>query len=327
MTRQDRDLEREITPPEVFFNRRRFLRGGLVAAGAVGTGLLYRALNGVATDEPTPEQPKLAGLEKPAATGAPTAYTVDEPLTSLRDITHYNNFYEFSTDKDEVASAARGFSTADWRVEVGGLVEKPRTFDLADLLALAPPEERVYRLRCVEAWSMVIPWAGFSLSVLLNAVRPLGSAKYVAFQTLLDPTRMPNQSTAVLDWPYVEGLRLDEAMHPLTLLASGLYGRALPPQDGAPIRLVVPWKYGFKSIKSLVRITLTDEEPPTTWNLQAPDEYGFFANVNPNVAHPRWSQATEQRIGESGRRETLLFNGYAEQVASLYRGMDLREHF
>lgn len=165
------------------------------------------------------------------------------------------------------------------------------------------------------------------LSVLLNAVRPLGSAKYVAFQTLLDPTRMPNQSTAVLDWPYVEGLRLDEAMHPLTLLASGLYGRALPPQDGAPIRLVVPWKYGFKSIKSLVRITLTDEEPPTTWNLQAPDEYGFFANVNPNVAHPRWSQATEQRIGESGRRETLLFNGYAEQVASLYRGMDLREHF
>jgi len=212
-------------------------------------------------------------------------------------------------------------------VTVDGLVKTPRVFDLEELLRISPAEERVYRMRCVEAWSMVIPWAGYSLSRLLGRVEPLGQAKYVAFQTLLDPERMPGQRTATLEWPYVEGLRLDEAMHPLTLLASGLYGRELPAPNGAPLRLVVPWKYGFKGIKSIVRITLTDTQPKTTWNSAAPREYGFFSNVNPEVAHPRWSQATEQRIGESGRRPTLLFNGYAEQVARLYTGMDLRKHF
>jgi len=206
-------------------------------------------------------------------------------------------------------------------------VNKPRVFDLDDLLGIAPPEERVYRMRCVEAWSMVIPWAGYSLSKLLDRVEPLSAARYVAMETLLDPERMPGQERSVLPWPYVEGLRLDEAMHPLTLLASGIYGRTLPPQDGAPIRLVVPWKYGFKGIKSIVKITLVKDQPPTTWNRQAPNEYGFYANVNPEVDHPRWSQATEQRIGESGRRKTLMFNGYAEQVGRLYAGMDLRKNF
>jgi sulfoxide reductase catalytic subunit YedY len=248
-------------------------------------------------------------------------------MTSYKDITNYNNFYEFSTDKEAVASAAAGFVTRPWTIEVGGLVGKPRTFDIDDLLRLSPPQERVYRMRCVEAWSMVIPWDGFSLSKLLDAVEPTSHARYVAFQTLMDPSRFPNQRPGVLDWPYVEGLRMDEAMHPLTLLATGIYGRELPAQDGAPVRLVVPWKYGFKGIKSIVKITLTETMPPSTWNLTAPNEYGFFANVNPNVDHPRWSQATEQRIGESGRRPTLMFNGYAEQVAALYAGMDLRRNF
>jgi len=207
------------------------------------------------------------------------------------------------------------------------LVQKPRVFGLEEILKISPPEERVYRMRCVEGWSMVVPWAGFSLSKLLAQVEPLGSARYVAFETLKDPQRMPGQKTDVLNWPYIEGLRLDEAMHPLTLLVSGLYGRELPPQDGAPIRLVIPWKYGFKGIKSIVKITMTAKQPPTTWSSYAPHEYGFYANVNPEVDHPRWSQATEQRIGESGRRPTLMFNGYAEQVASLYAGMDLSKNF
>jgi len=242
-------------------------------------------------------------------------------------VTHYNNFYEFSTNKEGVAEASKDFTTAGWTLTVGGLCDAPKTFTLAEVLALAPPEERVYRMRCVEAWSMVIPWAGFPLSTLLGAVRPTAAAKFVAFETLHDPARMPGQKSAVLDWPYVEGLRLDEAMHPLTLLASGLYGRALPPQDGAPLRLVVPWKYGFKGIKSIVKVTLVDRMPPSTWNLQAPSEYGFYANVNPDHPHPRWSQATEQRIGESGRRQTLPFNGYGDQVASLYAGQDLHVDF
>ncbi|MFO0744496.1 MAG: protein-methionine-sulfoxide reductase catalytic subunit MsrP [Myxococcota bacterium] len=329
MTKHDQGLDAEVTPASTYFNRRALMRGGLVAATAVGSGLLYRALNGVSTE--AVETKKLAGLTVPAPGAAPAAaaagFRTDEPMTSLADITHYNNFYEFSTNKDGVAGKAAGFSTAGWKLAVGGLVKKPRVFDLADVLAIAPPEERVYRMRCVEAWSMVIPWAGFPLSKLIDQVEPLGSAKYVAFETLLDPTRMPGQETDVLDWPYVEGLRLDEAMHPLTLLASGLYGRELPPQDGAPLRLVVPWKYGFKGIKSIVKMTLVAEQPPTSWSRYAPSEYGFFANVNPEVAHPRWSQATEQRIGESGRRKTLPFNGYAEQVAGLYAGMDLRANF
>lgn len=226
-----------------------------------------------------------------------------------------------------MAAAAAGFRTTGWQIEVAGLVRKPRTFNLDDFRRISPPEERIYRMRCVEAWSMVIPWAGIPLSRLLDVVEPTSDAKYVAFETLFDPERMPGQKTAVLDWPYVEGLRLDEAMHPLTLLATGLYGRELPPQDGAPVRLVIPWKYGFKGIKSIVKISLVASQPVSSWNRYLPHEYGFFANVNPNVDHPRWSQATEQRIGESGRRETLMFNGYEQQVADLYTGLDLRRYF
>jgi sulfoxide reductase catalytic subunit YedY len=317
---------REITSPAIYFNRRTFMRTGILAASAVATGLVYRRLNRVATGEVKTAQ--IEGLvARSASTNDASGFVVSEPETSLEDITHYNNFYEFSTDKEGVAPAAVNFDTKGWQVSVEGLVRKPKVFDLDDLLKVSPPEERIYRMRCVEAWSMVIPWAGFSLSKLLDVVEPTSDAKYVAFETLLDSKRMPGQRSGVLDWPYVEGLRLDEAMHPLTILASGIYGRALPPQDGAPIRLVVPWKYGFKGIKSIVKIKLVATQPPTTWNLAAPNEYGFYANVNPRVDHPRWSQATEQRIGESGRRPTLMFNGYEEQVGHLYAGMDLRANF
>jgi len=315
----------EITPPSVYFNRKALLRGALAAASVAATATVYRRLNSRSRD--TVQQPELTGVAPAPPSADADGYRVDEPLTSLAAITHYNNFYEFSTDKDGVAERAHGFQTAGWRVSVGGLCAKPRVFELDDLLKLSAPEERVYRMRCVEAWSMVIPWAGFSLSKLLDRVEPLSGARYVAFETLLDPARMPGQKTGVLDWPYVEGLRMDEAMHPLALLASGIYGRALPPQDGAPVRLVVPWKYGFKGIKSIVKVSLVADQPRTTWNQQAPTEYGFFANVNPQVDHPRWSQATEQRIGGSGRRPTLMFNGYGKQVASLYAGMDLRANF
>jgi len=317
---------REITDPAVYFNRRNFIRAGILAASAVATGLVYRRLNPVGSGKVN--TPVIQGiLNPPTTTAEASGFRVNEPETSLENITHYNNFYEFSTDKEGVAPAAEGFDTDGWQVSVEGLVNKPRVFDLDDLLKISPPEERIYRMRCVEAWSMVIPWVGFSLSKLLSVVEQLSSAKYVAFQTLLDPKRMPGQRSDVLDWPYVEGLRMDEAMHPLTILASGLYGRKLPAQDGAPIRLVVPWKYGFKGIKSIVKIRLVATPPRTTWSAYAPNEYGFFANVNPHVDHPRWSQATEQRIGESGRRPTLLFNGYEEQVGHLYAGMDLRKYF
>jgi len=316
----------EITDPAVYFNRRRFIQAGILAASAVATGLVYRRLNPVGSGEVN--TPVIQGLTKPDLASADTSgFRVNEPETSFDDITHYNNFYEFSTDKEGVAPAAAGFDTKGWQVSVEGLVQKSRVFDLDDLLKISPPEERVYRMRCVEAWSMVIPWVGYSLSKLLNVVEPLSGAKYVAFETLLDSRRMPGQRSGVLDWPYVEGLRMDEAMHPLAILASGIYGRALPPQDGAPIRLVVPWKYGFKGIKSIVKIKLTATQPRTTWNEEAPNEYGFYANVNPHVDHPRWSQATEQRIGESGRRPTLMFNGYEEEVGHLYAGMDLRKYF
>jgi methionine sulfoxide reductase catalytic subunit len=316
----------EITDRKVYLNRRLFMRGAILAGSAAATGLLYRKLN--VPTAVVESRPKIAGIVTPPSDEAMRrAFKVNEPLTPLQDITNYNNFYEFSTVKEEVAAAARGFVTHPWTVDVGGLINKPQRFDLDDLLKLAPQEERIYRLRCVEAWSMVIPWVGFPLSALLKQVEPLSSAKYVAFQTLLDPERMPNQNTGVLDWPYVEGLRMDEAQHPLTILATGLYGETLPPQDGAPIRLVVPWKYGFKSIKSIVKITLVADEPPTTWNIQAPSEYGFYSNVNPSVSHPRWSQKYEHRIGEFGSRETLLFNGYAEQVGHLYAGLDLRANF
>jgi sulfoxide reductase catalytic subunit YedY len=316
---------REITPPALYFNRRNFIRTGILAASAVATGVVYRKLNHVSTT--TVKTVEIQDLAKATNAPADSGFTVNEPETSFEDITHYNNFYEFSTDKQGVADASANFQTKRWQVTVSGLVNKPRVFSLADILKIAPPEERIYRMRCVEAWSMVVPWAGYPLSKLLEVVEPTSEAKYVAFETLLDPTRMPGQKGDVLKWPYVEGLRIDEAMHPLAILASGLYGRALPPQDGAPIRMVIPWKYGFKGIKSIVKITLTAEQPHTTWSESAPNEYGFYANVNPHKDHPRWSQATEQRIGESGRRPTLMFNGYGEQVGHLYAGMDLQKYF
>ena len=315
----------EITPQSVYFNRRNLVRGALAAASAATTGLLYRRLNGRSTA--TVETPRLAGLTAaPASADAASAgFRVDEPMTPLASVTHYNNFYEFSTDKDGVADSAARFNTKGWRVSVEGLVGKPKVFDLDDLLKISPPEERVYRMRCVEAWSMVIPWVGFPLASLIKDAQPNANAKYVAFQTLFDPAQMPGQKDHILEWPYREGLRMDEAMHPLTLLAVGLYGQTLPNQDGAPIRLVVPWKYGFKGVKSIVRISFVRTQPKTTWSTMAPDEYGFYANVNPEVDHPRWSQATERRIGEFFRRKTLPFNGYGDQVASLYRGLDPRK--
>lgn len=317
----------EITDQKVYLNRRLFMRGAALVGTTVATSLLYRKLNQVAP-EPAKGEKLVSVTPAPVDGGSREGFSTNEKLTSIENITNYNNFYEFSTVKEGVASAAKGFRTSPWSVSVDGLVNKPTMFGLEEILKF-PQEERIYRLRCVEGWSMVIPWVGFSLGKLLEKVEPASQAKYVAFQTLFDPERMPNQLTGVLDWPYVEGLRLDEAMHPLTILATGLYGETLPPQDGAPVRLVVPWKYGFKSIKSIVRISLVAEQPPTTWNIQAPNEYGFYSNVNPNVSHPRWSQATERRIGDSvfRARDTLLFNGYADQVASLYTGMDLRRNF
>ena len=255
-----------------------------------------------------------------------------EKLTSYQDASSYNNYYEFSTDKAEPAALANTLQTQPWTVSVEGLVNKPKTFDLDSLLKLSAMEERIYRLRCVEGWSMVIPWVGYSLAALIKEVQPLGSAKYVEFVTLADPKMMPGLRSGVLDWPYTEALRLDEAMHPLTLLTFGMYGEVLPNQNGAPVRLIVPWKYGFKSAKSLVKIRFTDKQPATAWNKAAANEYGFYSNVNPDVPHPRWSQSTERRIGEEGglfakRRKTLVFNGYEAQVGQLYAGMDLRKNF
>ena len=315
----------KVTNKEVYQNRRRFIQAAVMAGTATATTLLYRRLN-------PPPAPRVEGERLEEVAKAPSdeaikaGFAVSDQMTPFEAITNYNNFYEFDTSKSGVAYAAKGFVTRPWAVAVEGLVNKPKVFDIDDLLKF-PLEERIYRLRCVEGWSMVIPWIGFPLHKLLERVEPTSQARYVAFQTLFDPARMPNQRTGVLDWPYVEGLRLDEAMHPLTIMATGMYDETLPPQDGAPIRLVVPWKYGFKSIKSVVRITLVADEPPATWNIQTPHEYGFYSNVNPNVPHPRWSQATERRIGEYGRRNTLMFNGYADQVAYLYEGMDLVKYF
>ena len=315
---KDKILSSEITPEHVYLNRRNFIRAGLVAGTTIATGLTYRFFNpSGGVDRVTSD---IADL-RPAA-----VRSADELPNSLADITNYNNFYEFSTDKRAVANKAEALVTRPWTIEVGGLVQRPRTFDIDELLRF-DQQERIYRLRCVEGWSMVIPWVGFQLKELLDRVEPLGAATHVAFETIYDPKRMQSSFSAGIDLPYVEGLRLDEALHPLAILATGLYGRQMPNQNGAPIRLVVPWKYGFKSIKSIVKITLTASEPPTTWNIAAPDEYGFYSNVNPNVNHPRWSQATERRIGETGRRDTLLFNGYADEVAQLYAGMDLAKYF
>jgi sulfoxide reductase catalytic subunit YedY len=316
---------REITSENLYLSRRSVLKVAAAASSVLFTGWVYRRLNRTGSTPVTTDE--LAGITPASAKSLAEGFTLDEPQTPLQRVVNYNNFYEFTTDKEEVSAAARNFVSRPWQVSVEGMVHKPRVFDVDELMKAIRPEERIYRMRCVEGWSMVIPWIGIPLSRLIDLVEPMESAKYMAFQTLLDPQRMPGQKNAVLDWPYVEGLRMDEAMHPLTILAVGLYGRALPPQNGAPLRLIVPWKYGFKGIKSIVKISLVSSQPPTTWNRQAPGEYGFFANVNPEVPHPRWSQATEQRLGESGRRATLPFNGYADQVAHLYSGMDLRVNY
>jgi sulfoxide reductase catalytic subunit YedY len=315
----------EITPEHLYWNRRSFLKVSAAVASAAITGFAYRRFNRTGSKPLLTED--LPGVIPASPESAALGFSVNEAQTPLQRVVNYNNFYEFTTDKEGVAKAAMNFVSKPWQVSVEGMVHKPRVFDVDEILKISPLEERIYRMRCVETWSMVIPWVGVPLSKLLEQVGPMGSAKYVAFESLLDSERMPGQKKNVLDWPYVEGLRLDEAMHPLTILAVGVYGRKLPPQNGAPLRLVVPWKYGFKGIKSIVKITLSTSMPPTTWNRAASNEYGFFANVNPDVPHPRWSQSTEQRLGESGRRATLPFNGYAEQVAHLYAGMDLRANF
>ncbi len=308
----------EITDEQTYLSRRNFIRAGLLAGTTLATAGIYRFIN--------PPPPKTVVTAEIQDIAKPTDFKTEEKLNTFEEITNYNNFYEFSTGKTAVARAAQDFVTRPWTIEVGGLVQKPQTFGIEDLLKFEQ-EERIYRLRCVEGWSMVIPWVGFPLKTLLDKVEPLGRAKYVAFQTLYDSEQMQSGFSAGIDFPYLEGLRLDEALHPLTILATGLYGKQMPNQNGAPIRLVVPWKYGFKSIKSIVKITLTDSEPPTTWNIAAPGVYGFYSNVNPNVNVLRYSQASEKRIGEFTSRKTLLFNGYADQVAKLYKGMDLKKFF
>lgn len=298
---------------------------GTLTAASVGGGLT--ALVGGTRpriNEPAPATPRDQAV---ARTAASSLYRVDEPQTPFDDVSSYNNYYEFGTGKGDPVEQAQQFRTRPWTIRVEGEVETPQTLDIDTLLRWFPHEERVYRMRCVEAWSMVIPWLGFPLASLIARLNPTSRAKYVAFTTLEDSERMPGQRSWTLNWPYVEGLRIDEATHPLSFLAVGLYGRTLPNQNGAPIRLVVPWKYGFKGIKAIVKIELTERQPPTTWNDAAPREYGFYANVNPRVDHPRWSQASERRIGEFFRRPTLPFNGYAESVAQLYRGMDLARYF
>ncbi len=311
----------EITPEALYVNRRQFMKGAAVlTAGALLAACAPKS------DAPTAGS---AASATPAGPGtvSRTADELGDALTSFDAVTNYNNYYEFTTDKEGVAPLAKGFKTRPWTVEVSGLVNKPKTYDIDELLKRFQIEERIYRLRCVEAWSMVIPWRGFALNQLLKEVEPTGAAKYVHFVSLLDPQRLPGQSSPFYTWPYSEGLRLDEAMHDLTLMATGLYGTDLLPQNGAPLRVVVPWKYGFKSAKAIVKIELVAEQPRTLWSDAAPNEYGFYSNVNPDVPHPRWSQASERRIGESGRRPTLMFNGYADQVAALYTGMDLRANY
>jgi sulfoxide reductase catalytic subunit YedY len=317
----------EITPKHLYLSRRKFLKAaGLLAGGAVLAACAPQLVQPPAgTDTPQAN----TSTPKPVITpfSRATSDELGDPLNSYKDITNYNNYYEFTTDKAGVAVLAKDFPTSPWDVQVTGLVHRPRTYSVDELIRKFAPEERVYRLRCVEAWSMVIPWLGFPLWKLLKEVEPTGNARYVRFETIYQPEKMPGQRIPLYPWPYQEGLRLDEAMHDLTILATGLYGGELPPQNGGGIRLVVPWKYGFKSIKAIVKIELTAEQPATLWSSVAPDEYGFYANVNPRVDHPRWSQRTERRIGEFGRRDTLLFNGYAEQVAQLYEGMDLRLYY
>ncbi|KAA5604305.1 protein-methionine-sulfoxide reductase catalytic subunit MsrP [Roseospira marina] len=311
----------DITPEGVYLNRRRLMQGAGVTAltGLAGGAFGLAGLRSARAAEP--------GDYAPLPDVQPSAFSTDEDQNDFDDITTYNNFYEFGTSKDAPSRYADQMATSPWEIRVEGACAKPGTLGVADLIERSPLEERIYRLRCVEAWSMVIPWVGIPLASVLQRFEPTGNAKYVAFETLEDPSQMPGQRSRLIDWPYREGLRIDEAMNPLTILAVGLYGRAMPNQNGAPVRLIVPWKYGFKSIKSIVRIAFTEDQPATSWNRLQPSEYGFYANVNPNVDHPRWSQARERRIGDWGRRDTLMFNGYGEQVASLYRGMDLKANY
>ncbi len=319
----------EITPESLYVRRREFIKNAVLGVGTAavfGSGLVW-----LVGQRPPPDAPDQPPLAEPAAVAAeppaPGQYDTDEPMTAYQSVTTYNNYYEFGIEKEDPARNAHTLQTRPWTISVEGEVARPQTIDVDALLHWFTPEQRVYRMRCVEAWSMVIPWLGFPLADLIKRLEPTGNAKFIEFTTLLDPKQMPGQTDPILKWPYVEGLRLDEAMHPLTLIAVGLYGKVLPNQNGAPLRLVVPWKYGFKGVKSIVKIRLTDTQPKTTWALAAPREYGFYANVNPAVDHPRWSQATERRIGDFTRRKTLPFNGYADQVASLYADMDLRRNF
>jgi len=307
----------EITPKNLYLNRRTFLAGAVAAGAAVAVG--NRLLGMTAPALTASANEKINGTKK-------SSFSTSEKITPYNDVTNYNNYYEFSTDKYEPAGLARNFKTRPWTVTIDGLVSKKQVLDVDAIIKMASPEERIYRHRCVEGWSIVVPWVGFSLSELIKRAQPLGKAKFVEFTTLYDPKQMPGQRQRILDWPYVEGLRLDEANHPLALLCFGMYGEVLPNQDGAPLRVVIPWKYGIKSAKAIVRIRFTDTQPLTTWNKMAPNEYGFYSNVNPNVDHPRWSQARERRLGEFTKRPTLMFNGY-DQVASLYAGMDLKRNF
>jgi methionine sulfoxide reductase catalytic subunit len=307
----------EITDKSLYLERRRFLQTTVTCALSIAAANL---VPGLTVQGLAQTREKLVGVQK-------SALSTDEPLTPYKDITNYNNFYEFGTDKYSPADEAKNFRTRPWSVVVEGEVNKPAIYQLEDLIKPHTLEERIYRLRCVEGWSMVIPWVGFPLGDVIKRFEPTSKAKFVEFTTLLDPEQMPGQRRSVLKWPYVEGLRMDEAMHPLTILAVGLYGEALPNQNGAPLRLVVPWKYGFKSIKSIVKIRFVEQQPVGSWEVAAPHEYGFYSNVNPDVPHPRWSQARERRIGEFSKRKTLMFNGYADQVAQLYAGMDLKKYY
>lgn len=308
----------EITPKERYLNRRQFILSS--SAMALSAGAMLGSVNLGKDSGVAHGAEKLANVKK-------SSFSTNEKANSLKDITSYNNFYELGPNKEDPAENAKYLTTRPWSVAVEGEVKKAKTYDIEELIKLAPLEERIYRLRCVEAWSMVIPWVGFPLSSLIKLAEPTGNAKFIQFVTLNDPKRLPGQNLATLQWPYVEGLRMDEAMHPLTILSVGLYGEILPAQNGAPIRLVVPWKYGFKSIKSIVKVRFVEKQPAASWNVMQPQEYGFYSNVNPEVDHPRWTQATERRIGEFFRRKTLMFNGYGEQVASLYKGMDLKKFY
>ena len=320
----------EITAESVYLNRRSFMKGAGLALGTAALAACSQMEMPPTETETSTSDAAPANAVQGQVTLPPEGSTTDElgdPLNTLEQITNYNNYYEFSTDKQAVAALSADYPISPWTVEVGGLVNNPGTYDMDDIRNMFDIEERIYRLRCVEAWSMVIPWQGFPLADLLTVVEPTSQAQYVRFETVLDPERMPGQQNPWYEWPYVEGLRIDEAMNPLAILSTGLYGQDLLPQNGAPIRLVVPWKYGFKSIKSIVKIDLVAEQPTSLWMEAAGHEYGFYANVNPDVNHPRWSQASERRIGERGRRPTLPFNGYADQVAYLYEGMDLQENY